>query len=324
MSLALKDIRQGDLHRYRAFGLTISSEIALPELTPDPETALRSETDLTITRLDAQSSGWSPIVSDIPRVTSGSEWAELDFPGAGRFRVDAGARKIECHVSLQSGHLVRLPLLGPVMATFLHLSGKLVLHASAVETETGTIAFLGDKGAGKSTTAAAFIRNGFRLVTDDLLVCQPRNPTGCGCSYAYPQLKLTPDTHRALPITDAEDVAPPFPSFAKIQQRVVTQPLGSTEPQPLRAICVLGRGNGLAVVKASPEEALSAVLRFSYVLRYGEAFSVQGGGGVLFRSAAALASRVPCLRVTMPSALDRLDADVPAAFEMICSMFSIT
>lgn len=324
MNVVLRDIRRGNLHRYRAFGLTIFSEIDLPELPSIPETALRLETDLTITRLDAQSNGWSPIISDIPRVTSGSEWAELDFPGAGRFRVDAGACKIECHVSPQSGDLVRLPLLGPVMATFLHLSGKLVLHASAVENETGAIAFLGDKGAGKSTTAVAFIRNGFRLVTDDLLACQPRNPTGFGCSYAYPQLKLTPDTHQALPIADAEDLAPPFPGFAKIQQRVVTQPLGSVEPQPLRAICVLGRGNGLGVVKASQEEALSAALRFSYVLRYGEAFSLHGGGGTLFRSAAALASRVPCLKVTMPSALDRLDAAVPAAFELIRSMFSTT
>ena len=306
------------LNFYRAFGLSISSELVLPELAASFDTKQTSQdVGLSITLIDEGSESWRPLVSDVPHVKSGADWAELDFPGAGRFRVDAGARRIECHASPGAGALVRLPLLGPVMATYLHLQGKLVLHASAVEVDQGSIAFLGDKGAGKSTTAAAFIRHGFHLVTDDLLVCHRAEQGGFGCSYAYPQLKLTPDSHAALPVADALDLAPPFPGFAKIQQRLAPQKQTRTDPPHLRAVCVLLRDERLSVQRASREEALTAALRFAYVLRYGAAFSAHGHGAGLFRSAAALAGEVPCLRLTLPSQLDELDAAVPAAFELI-------
>jgi hypothetical protein len=44
-----------------------------------------------------------------------------------------------------------------------------VLHAAAVETETGVVAFIGESGAGKSTLAAHLGQCGHRVVSDDLL-----------------------------------------------------------------------------------------------------------------------------------------------------------
>jgi hypothetical protein len=51
----------------------------------------------------------------------------------------------------------------------LHLRGFLTLHASAAVTEHGVVAFLGEKGHGKSTMGAAFLRRGAALLTDDVL-----------------------------------------------------------------------------------------------------------------------------------------------------------
>lgn len=51
--------------------------------------------------------------------------------------------------------------------------GREPLHASAVLTGRGAIAFVGESGAGKSTLSAGFVRGGFRLVTDDMLVLTP-------------------------------------------------------------------------------------------------------------------------------------------------------
>jgi hypothetical protein len=45
-----------------------------------------------------------------------------------------------------------------------------VLHASAVETEGSLLVFSGRSGAGKTTSARAFARNGARLISEDLLV----------------------------------------------------------------------------------------------------------------------------------------------------------
>ena len=44
------------------------------------------------------------------------------------------------------------------------------LHATAVLTPHGVVAFLGNSGDGKSTLAASFVRDGYKLVTDDMLV----------------------------------------------------------------------------------------------------------------------------------------------------------
>jgi hypothetical protein len=48
--------------------------------------------------------------------------------------------------------------------------GREPLHATAVLTDRGVVAFVGDSGRGKSTLGALFVRHGCRLVTDDMLV----------------------------------------------------------------------------------------------------------------------------------------------------------
>ena len=65
--------------------------------------------------------------------------------------------------------IVGVVLPGTLMATRLIMDGRLVLHASALETETGVIAFLGKPGMGKSTLAGLGLVAGYRLITDDVL-----------------------------------------------------------------------------------------------------------------------------------------------------------
>jgi hypothetical protein len=58
---------------------------------------------------------------------------------------------------------------GAVIALHLRLRNELVLHASAVRAGDRAVAFVGASGMGKSTLAAALCRNGYDLVTDDVL-----------------------------------------------------------------------------------------------------------------------------------------------------------
>jgi hypothetical protein len=60
-------------------------------------------------------------------------------------------------------------LLGPVLGLLLRLRGVTCLHASAVAIEDRSVAFVGAPGAGKSTTAAAFARQGFGILSDDIV-----------------------------------------------------------------------------------------------------------------------------------------------------------
>ena len=63
------------------------------------------------------------------------------------------------------------------------------LHATAVSTDRGVAAFLGNSGAGKSTLAAAFVQSGARLVTDDMLVLSPEQ-SGFRAEAGPPRIKL--------------------------------------------------------------------------------------------------------------------------------------
>jgi hypothetical protein len=71
-------------------------------------------------------------------------------------------------------------LAGPLAAVILGQLGYPILHASAVATPAGAVAFLGRKGHGKSTIAASFLRRGASLLTDDMLLLRLQADTVCG------------------------------------------------------------------------------------------------------------------------------------------------
>ena len=88
-------------------------------------------------------------------------------------------------------------LLGPILGLLLRLRGVTCLHASAVAIEDRCVAFVGPAGAGKSTTAAAFARQGYAVLSDDIVALVERD----GAFHvmpAYPHLSLWPDSVKTL------------------------------------------------------------------------------------------------------------------------------
>lgn len=77
---------------------------------------------------------------------------------------------IECLAPEVSYTVVTTWLLGTVMAYLLQYHGYLVLHGSAVLIDEKAVIFSGDSGAGKSTTASALVKQGYSLLTDDVVV----------------------------------------------------------------------------------------------------------------------------------------------------------
>lgn len=88
-------------------------------------------------------------------------------------------------------------LLGPVLGLLLRLRGVTCLHASAVAVEDSSLVFVGSEGAGKSTTAAAFARQGFAVISDDVAALS-ENADGFQVLPAYPHLCLWPDSVKML------------------------------------------------------------------------------------------------------------------------------
>src|SRR3989442_8162809 len=88
-------------------------------------------------------------------------------------------------------------LLGPILGLLLRMRGVTCLHASAVAFEDRSVAFVGRTGAGKSTTAAAFARQGYGVISDDIVALKEREGA-FHVMAAYPHLCLWPESARML------------------------------------------------------------------------------------------------------------------------------
>jgi len=96
-----------------------------------------------------------------------------------------------------------------VLPLALSKSGRVVLHASAIETSGHAIAFVGPSGHGKSTLAVAFARDGIPCLADDGLLLDAED----GALWTvpgHPSIRLWEDSERAL----VEDGAAKAPALA--------------------------------------------------------------------------------------------------------------
>lgn len=88
-------------------------------------------------------------------------------------------------------------LLGPAFGVLLRLRGTICLHGSAVSIKDRSIGLLGPQGAGKSTTAAAFVRLGHAAISDDIVALDEAE-SRFRVLPAYPHLALCPEAADAL------------------------------------------------------------------------------------------------------------------------------
>lgn len=135
-----------------------------------------------------------------------------------------------------------LYLQGPVLGFALRLRGVTCLHASAVAVEERAIAVVGDAGMGKSTTAAAFARQGLAILTDDVLALSDRG-TSFEVQPGLPRILLWPESAEAL-WGDREALPRIVPTWSKLFLDL-TQPgyRFCSEPLSLGAVYVLGDRN---------------------------------------------------------------------------------
>ena len=159
------------------FGGCLRSEIPLPELPPIHGV----EPDWIFQRAAQPPSGGTYLGDDRVdaeirvRCSKLSDGFRLEFDDTGTFDITQRGRLIAWTPGTSSAmELVRADLLGGVFSVALHLQGLLCLHGSAVGIDGSAVAFLANKGAGKSTMATALCAAGATLITDDMLPVDPR------------------------------------------------------------------------------------------------------------------------------------------------------
>ena len=170
------------------------------------------------------------------RAGDGAYW--LRYAEGAAFCVDARGGRVDAwwEPPLTAADAVTY-LLGPVLAFVLRLKGRVPLHASAVVVRERALLFVGDAGAGKSTTAAAFATLGHAVLSDDIVPVMEttRGPLACP---AYPRLSLWADSASALL------GEPTLPSYSETYDKgyLDLEPAGlvfHSVPVPVEAIFVL-------------------------------------------------------------------------------------
>jgi hypothetical protein len=154
------------IEAYSLGGLTLVSELPLPELPKAMDGAKQLDA-VKVILADVTFPPPGTVQIDAECFASSTLYA-LRIPGLATYQVREGR---EILVAMEPGALpldVRAYLLGTLFAVLCQQRGLLPLHASAVCSGRGAVAFLGRSGMGKSSLAAHLSQRGFEVVGDDI------------------------------------------------------------------------------------------------------------------------------------------------------------
>ncbi|WHY91008.1 aldolase [Neobacillus cucumis] len=152
---------------YKAFGFSIKSKIPFPELLVDDNKNIGS-TDIEVVLKDL-SNFWLELSDAKSRLVANETLVMFKVLDVAIFLIEEGKRITVSPINEYKEDVIRLYLLGSCMGAILMQRGIFPLHGSAVSINGKAYGIIGDSGAGKSTLASAFLRNGYQLITDDVI-----------------------------------------------------------------------------------------------------------------------------------------------------------
>ncbi|MFT7553463.1 MAG: hypothetical protein ACI9BV_003798 [Rhodothermales bacterium] len=185
-------------HTYFAHGMTIASEIEIPEFGTS-----QGEADL-----DVSIAGVPECIPDCRRRGVRFQAAPghylLTIDGVASYEV-LGGHTVRIQPAAGSSESdIRVFLHSSVMGAVVHQRGLLPLHASSVEMFGRAVLIAGASRSGKSTLAMALNKKGFPIISEDLTVLRA---TPAGTVLAFPgtlRFKLTPRSVGLLSIPENE------------------------------------------------------------------------------------------------------------------------
>lgn len=299
-----------ELFAYSVYGFDLSSNIALPGLRASTGGGVPLAVDGRLSREIAAPATEPHLATDMESLWRFPDGSWLLRYGSGEQAPWSIAGRVgdpRLTVRWSDPDLAEdLPqiLTGPGLAMALEGRDALVLHASAVLVGGRAVLLIGMSGAGKSTTAAALVRSGCALVSDDLAVLEGAPPrVHCGPG----RLRLYSDSARAAGWTGSLPQLFRHGYFESDDKRFVDLG-GDGFPGPVEvaAICLLQKrsaGNAaVALERMAPRAALGELLSNIYRARFLDPAGAQAAAA----RCAAIAGRVPVFALHRPDKLTAL------------------
>jgi serine kinase of HPr protein (carbohydrate metabolism regulator) len=196
---------------------------------------------------------------------------------------------------------VALDLIGVVLPCAFHREGAWCMHASAVLTPAGAVAFVAPRGTGKSTLAAACVQHGWTLVADDVVVLRDRGGLLTVTPSGVP-LRLGAETARAVGVATSG-----IDGWGKA--RVASEVAQASVP--VAAVYLLSAVSADTAVERRERPARAAALA---LLTNGKITELLGGSaaGEALARCVSLAARMPVYDLAVPRDLAQLPQVVHA------------
>jgi len=287
------------------FGGCLRSDFPIPELPPihgrGPDWVFRRSAGLP---REAHFLGIDNVDATIRvRCSKIPDGFQLAFDDTGTFDITDGGRDIAWTPGSETAmELVRADLLGGVFSVALHLQGLLSLHGSGVGIDGTAVAFLANKGAGKSTLATALCDAGCTLVTDDMLPVDPTGPVTAWPS--MPAVRLLHDSASHLRYASGQT----HPVTNKYHVNELPPHQVETSRLPLGAVYELAPVPAGENVPAVERIRVSGTAAVGTLLRHHRAGTAIGGAesANLFLRASDIVRSVAVYRLQVARDFDRL------------------
>lgn len=176
---------------YKAFGLSIISEIPLPQL-PQIGIEVESNINIVITKEDLTKK-WSELVKGDSVFFIQENIIMYKFWDIAIFAIQDGMRITVSPLREFDEDTAGIVILGTCMGAILMQRKILPLHGSAIAINGKAYAIVGESGAGKSTLSLAFLNKGYNLLTDDVISVSLKDDIPY-VTPSYPQQKLWRDS----------------------------------------------------------------------------------------------------------------------------------
>lgn len=288
---------------YKAYGLFIGSEIPLPPLEPSKATTV----DLTIKRRRLLKS--PPLeATKVYRAGLNAQFAQngrnclwLDWSPLVAFMAING-NELLVETTKNNTDLIALFTLSEALGLILFQKNYFLLHGSAIQIGGKGVVFLGEPGAGKSTTVAAFAQKEVGVISDDM-VCIHINDLGNPVLIpSFSQIKIWENSVDGLQLqkTNLSPVREGTNKFSWHDSLVFEE-----NHVPLRQIFILTPpGDFVPLTEQLPQSQVPVEL-ISYfplpdTLLNGEALKEY------FEKSVTIAHKVPVLKMNRPGDFDKL------------------